>query len=148
MSDSTEQAVSEPVVLPSTAPTPRKGERAAKIRRLHTDYPELSQSAIAKKVGCHPDNVYQVLRRFSGRDNPRELEDYRANKADIFELVQSRMLASITDEKLAKESAYSAVVAASILQDKIQLMAGLPTSIHVTVLMDIVDALRKRERDR
>jgi hypothetical protein len=140
--------VENAVVLPADKPKPRKGERAAKIRQLHTDYPELSQSAIARKVGCHPDNVYQVLRRFSGRDNPAHLEGFRAHKVDIFEMVQSRMLASITDEKLAKESAYSAVVAASIIQDKIQLMSGLPTSIHVTALLDIADQLRKREDQR
>lgn len=142
MIDTQEQ---EPVVLPADKPKPRKGERAAQIRQLKARYPELTQAAIAKKVGCHPDNVYQVLRRFSGRDDVTEFDDFRANKTDAFEAVQYRALSSLTDEHYANASLQQIVTSAAIIQDKLQLMNGLPTSIHVTALLDIADLLRKSE---
>lgn len=143
MSDAVSDA--EPVVLPAATPAPRKGERAAQIRQLALRHPELSRSDIARKVGCDPANVTGVLKTFLKTKTSEELESFRSNKVDILEAVQFRVLSSITDEKLAKESAYSNVVAASILQDKIQLMSGLPTSIHVTALVDVLSALRDRD---
>ena len=40
---------------------PPKGVRAALIRKTKLRYPELSEAEIAKRVGCSPSNVHQVL---------------------------------------------------------------------------------------
>lgn len=54
----------KPLPLPLVDPAchPRPGERAMLIRRLKLKYPEMSQSQIARFVGCSPSNVHQVLK--------------------------------------------------------------------------------------
>lgn len=102
-------------------------------------------SVIAKKVGCAKSNVSYVLNKYLNGIEPAELEDFRAEKANAFEALQLRTLASITDKDIRNASYLQRVTGAAIIQDKLQLMNGLPTSIHVTALLDIADLLRKRE---
>jgi hypothetical protein len=51
-----------PLVDPASHPPP--GFRAMLIRRVKLKYPELSESQIARYVGCSPSNVHQVLKSF------------------------------------------------------------------------------------
>ena len=51
-----------PLVDPASHPPP--GFRAMLIRRIKIKYPELSESQIARCVGCSPSNVHQVLKSF------------------------------------------------------------------------------------
>jgi len=125
---------------------PPKGVRAALIRKTKLRYPELSDSQIARHVGCSRSNVHQVLKSFLVDRSEAELRDFQANKADIYDAVQLRALACVTQEKLRKSSAGSLVTIAAILEDKARLMNGQPTSFHVTALVDLVGMLR-REQD-
>lgn len=125
---------------------------APEIRKLKTKHPLMSNSEIARKVGCTPDNVGQVLSRFLGtrtvKNHSAALEELRANQlntADIYDTVKFRFLASLDDAKIRKASAVQAVTAAAILHDKAALLRGQPTGINVTVLMDVVEAMRNRE---
>jgi hypothetical protein len=51
-----------PLVNPASHPPP--GFRAMLIRRTKLKYPEMSESQIARYVGCSPSNVHQVLKNF------------------------------------------------------------------------------------
>ena len=51
-----------PLVDPASNPPP--GLRAMLIRRTKLKYPEMSESQIARYVGCSPSNVHQVLKSF------------------------------------------------------------------------------------
>jgi len=51
-----------PLIDPASRPVP--GLRAMLIRRTKLKYPELSESQIARYVGCSPSNVHQVLQSF------------------------------------------------------------------------------------
>ena len=51
-----------PLVDPASHPPP--GFRAMLIRRVKMKYPEMSESQIARYVGCSPSNVHQVLKSF------------------------------------------------------------------------------------
>ena len=51
-----------PLVDPASHPPP--GFRAMLIRRAKLKYPEMSESQIARYVGCSPSNVHQVLQSF------------------------------------------------------------------------------------
>jgi len=51
-----------PLIDPASRPAP--GVRAMLIRRAKLKYPELSESQIARYVGCSPSNVHQVLKSF------------------------------------------------------------------------------------
>ena len=121
------------------------GERPAEIRRLSLKYPELSQSQIAAMVGCSQQRVSEVLVEFLVDTSPEKLDEYRVNKPSIFESVQYKLLSSITQEKMNNQSALQLITGAAILQDKISLMRGQPTSIHVHALVDVLEALRVRE---
>jgi hypothetical protein len=50
------------LVDPASNPPP--GYRAMLIRRAKLKYPGMSESQIARYVGCSPSNVHQVLKSF------------------------------------------------------------------------------------
>jgi hypothetical protein len=74
-----------------------------------------------------------------------EIEDFRSDKPTMCEVAQYRMLSSITDEDISKAPLYARVTSVAILEDKIRLMRGQPTSIHLYALVDVLEALRVRE---
>lgn len=122
---------------------------APEIRRLATTYPELSQGAIARKVGCTVGNVSQVLSKFLNGGSAEELRDFQDNKADLYDVVQQRILESITGEDIAKAPLVARVTSLAILEDKARLVRGQATGINAVVLMDLVDAIRaKRESNQ
>jgi len=67
--------------------------------------PELTGGQIARRVGCTRQNVHQVLHLFLDGDREQELRDFQAKQADIYDFLQQRILASITEEKIKKSSA-------------------------------------------
>ena len=131
-------------VLVGTATQPRRGERAEHIRLLHDRFPALGASAIAHKIGCDESNVRRVLSRYVRDCSIEELQDFQANKADIYDGLQHKALASITDASLSKCNALQLVTVAAILEDKNRLVRGQPTAIHAHVLVDVLAMLRER----
>ena len=142
-------AMPDPGVLlgADSRPDPPKGKRAAEIRYLHDKYPELSNSALARRVGCDESNVRQVLRSYLRAIPISDIDEFREDKALILESIQHRTLASITDRDIANSSFSQRIVATAIMEDKIRLMRGQPTSIHVHALVDVLDALRMRDSE-
>ena len=137
------------IIPPATSNQPIPGRKrglAPLIRSTKTRYPELSEAQIAKRVGCSPSNVHQVLTPFLHDHSEGELRDFQANKADIYDAVQMRALASVTQDKLRKSSAGSLVTVAAILEDKARLIRGQATGIHVSALIDVLDAIRQLRR--
>ncbi len=130
---------------PADKPKPRYGHRAELIRQLHDRNPKMPPSVIAKKVGCAPGHVTDTLKRYLNGIQLSDLDEFRSDKPAIFEAIQHRTLASISDEHLANASYLQLVTGAAILEDKLRLMSGLPTSIHVTALVDLAEVLRSRE---
>lgn len=140
--------------LKTTAPKPaktaqrgknnsRKGT-APRIRQLATRYPELSKAEIARRVGCSQANVSCVLKTYLGSTTQAELKDFQDSKADVYDSIQHKLLLSIDKSKISKASALQTVTAAAILEDKSRIIRGQATSINVSVLMDVVEALRSR----
>lgn len=133
---------------PSNQPIPgRKRGLAPLIRSTKLRYPELSEAEIAKRVGCSPSNVHQVLSVFLHGHSEQDLRDFQANKADIYDAVQMRALACVTQDKLRKSSAGSLVTTAAILEDKARLVRGQPTNLHVHALVEVLHALRDRHEE-
>ncbi len=131
-----------------SGPSLRHGERAALIRKMALRYPELSNTDIGKRVGCTGQNVGQVLSAFLSGKHENELVEFRENKAELFEALQYRTLASVTEADISKAPFMARITAAAIMEDKIRLMRGQPTSIHVHALVDVLDALRMRDDDK
>ena len=119
---------------------------APRIRRLKMRYPELSENAIAKRVGCDPANVHRVLKRFMGEDgSEQDLQDYQNAKADIFDAMQRRIVMSISDADIAKAQLLPRVTAVAILEDKARTIRGQATQVNVNVLVDAAKMLREME---
>jgi hypothetical protein len=106
--------------------------------------PELTGGQIARRVGCTRQNVHQVLHLFLDGDREQELRDFQAKQADIYDFLQQRILASITQEKLQKSRARALILGAAILQDKAQLVRQQATGIKATALRDAAEAMRAR----
>lgn len=123
----------------------RKTGKAPLIRKLAIDHPELSHTQIAKAVGCDPSNVTIVLKTFLGKTTESQLRNYQENQADVFDSLAHRLLLSVTDEKIEKSKPMEAITGAAILIDKARLVRGQATGINVSVLMDVVDAIRSRK---
>jgi hypothetical protein len=120
------------------------GDRAIALKLEH---PELSDSKIAARVGCHPSLVSRVLAKFLGDHTQEELKDFQDNKANLFDALQLRTLMSITDEDIAKAPLLPRITGAAILEDKGRTIRGLATQVNVSVLLDLRDAIRDmRER--
>jgi hypothetical protein len=117
---------------------------APKIRKLKMKHPELSHSDIAKRVGCHPSNVTCVLKAFLGDKSEDDLRSFQESKADIYDALQHRLLSSLTQEKIDKSKPMEIITGAAILEDKARLVRGQATGINVSVLMDVVEAIRSR----
>jgi hypothetical protein len=120
----------------------RKINRSAQIRVLHDRYPELGASALARRVGVSRQAARSVLTRFLSDTTEDELRQFQESKADIYDAVQQRCLGSVTSKKLSTASVGTLVTAAAILQDKSQILRGLPTGMDVHVLLDIAALVR------
>ena len=117
--------------------------KAPLIRKLATRYPELSHSAIARRVGCTPQNVSAALKKFLSGHDEEELRDFQLHKADVYDALNMRFLESVTPEKLEKVPAGTAIISAGILHDKAALMRGQATGINVEVLLDVAKLIRR-----
>ena len=121
---------------------------APAIRKAKLQYPELTNSQIAKRVGCDPSNVTRVLARFLGNNNTtQDLQDYKEQKGDIWDSLAMKAVMSIDDAKLETATAVQLATVAGIAFDKSQLTRGLATQVNVSVLLDLRDAIRDM-RDR
>ena len=114
------------------------------IRKLKTKYPEMTERAIAERVGCSPGNVHHVLSRYNSDTTDADLRAFQENKADIVDTLALRVATFISDEKLKSSSASQLGILLGILIDKGELLHGRPTSLNVTVLMQAVEAMRSR----
>ena len=82
----------------------------------------LSYSEIAKLAGCSKTNVIQ---RFQHIDfTPHRVKAFKDNRADLFALMQARILNSVTDEDIQKAPLNLKVVSAGILYDKERIERG------------------------
>ncbi len=141
--DSIVEGIGVGVVLDREPTQPRHGERAERIRALHDRYPNMGNSAIARRVGCDESNVRGVLERYARGVAPEELRDYQANQADIYDVMAHRALISITDAHLERASGLQLMTMAAIATDKSRLVRGQATSISVNALLDVAQLIRE-----
>ena len=113
---------------------------SATLNSLKLGSPSASAAVLAMSTKC--------LSVFLHGHSEQELRDFQANKADIYDVVQMRALASVTQEKLRKSSAGSLVTVAAILEDKARLTRGQATSINVQALVEVLDLIRQRRDER
>ena len=102
-----------------------------------------SQERIAKAVGRSRNSIKHHL------EDPEVVDMVRNERTELVELYKDRARAcvvAIDDDKIARSSALQLATSSGILLDKSLLLAGRPTSINVTVLVDMLDAIRAQDR--
>jgi hypothetical protein len=109
---------------------------------------QLSSTEIATLVGCDHTNVIRRLQRVQA--HVKALPSFKEKRADVFALIQSKALDSITDDKLKKASARDLTLISGILYDKERLERGQSTD-NISVLSlsaDISEITKQREELR
>lgn len=86
----------------------------------------LTQDQIAKLAGCSQQRISQLLRDV--KTDPQTIA-FRDNKADILESLQGKIINNISDDDLKKASLQQKIISSSVLQDKIQQIRGVATSL-------------------
>ena len=89
----------------------------------------LSYQDIATSQGVRKESVYLALKPIlSMQANPEQLEEYRANQANILDSIAARTLQSISNEDMEKASLLQKATTVAVLIDKSRLISGQSTS--------------------
>lgn len=104
-----------------------------------------SQRKIARSIGRSRSLVQSVL------DDPEVQRSIHEEKAELSRLCLEKgrsIIDSISDADIAKAGLRDKAVAGAVMVDKALVLAGEPTSINVSVLMDVVAAIKARDAQR
>lgn len=85
----------------------------------------LSYSEIAKLVGCCKQNIHSRLRTIGYCQS--NLINFKKNKSDVLEFLQSKLLNSVDSDSIQKSSLLQRTTAFGILYDKQRLEDGKST---------------------
>ncbi len=101
-----------------------------------------SQTKIAKAVG----RSRNAVKRYLGTEEASAIvRDERAELVEIYREKARDCVVAITDDKIARSSALQLATSSGILIDKSLLLSGHPTAINVSVLVDLLDAIRAQD---
>jgi len=84
----------------------------------------LQVKEIAEKYEVKPSAICNMIARYKAEQG--DLEEFRANKANIMEHIQGKLLSSVSEDN--PKEAQSLVTSAAILEDKIRLERNQATS--------------------
>jgi len=104
-----------------------------------------SQAAIARNIGRSRHLVRNTLKE------PEIMAKVKDEKAELSQLCREKardIFVSIGSADIDKANLLQKATAGAIMLDKSLLLSGDPTSINVSVLMDVVDAIRSRQPGR
>jgi len=118
-------------------------EEKQKINTLFASHE--SYRSIGKKLGKAPNTIKYYLK--SSPAIMEEVKEKEQEVADMFEDVARLSLGSITIKNIEASSMLQRVTAAGIAVDKFQLLRGKPTAINVGVLLDVLEAIRSKDRN-
>lgn len=100
----------------------------------------MRKADVARAMEVHPSAINHLIQRTQA--NKVDLDKYRDNKPEIMEQIQGELLSAVSADD--PNSASKLVVAAAVLQDKIQVIRGQANNIvgiqnlrSLTQLIDI-----------
>jgi hypothetical protein len=96
-----------------------------------------SATAVSKKIGRNRRTVSKYLQD----PGTKEL------LSDIYERLNRKILASITPEDMSKANLLQKTTSSAIMTDKTLVLRGQPTQIHVSYLLDAVEAIREMRQN-
>jgi len=98
--------------------------------------------AIAKGMG----RSHHTLQKYLARPEVRQVVGVqREELAGMFDSVAHRIVGAVTPEDIQKANLVQKLTSAGIAVDKASMLRGeLPPAINVTVLLDVMEAIRSR----
>jgi hypothetical protein len=115
-------------------------KRALKMRMQGATY-----EVIAKDQGITRPTVYAALKPLLGNiPGAEQVEVYQKNQADVMDALAAGIVASITNEDLAKASLQQKATSIAIFTDKARLIKGQHTSAsaHVHLIQSFQPVMR------
>ena len=125
---------------PLTKPTKPITPKQQIILKTKQEHPDLTVREVAAIANVDHSYVVQVLARYGV--NASHVEDFKANRANVFAGIQHRLLNSITDEDIQKAPMGSRILAAAQMYDKERLERDL-SSVNVASVHTDIAALRQ-----
>ena len=98
----------------------------------------ITQSEAARLSGYSHQRISQLVRDI--KTNPDQ-KKFKEKKADILEALQGKIIDFISDEDIKKASLQQKIISTSVLQDKIEQIRGVATSLsdnQINVLINNV----------
>jgi len=103
------------------------------ILTAKAENPALTTRQIAKLANTDHSHVVKTLQRY-GVDHGA-VESYQKHRADIFDGVCSRLLASVTDSDINKASLMQRMASVGVLYDKMRIERGLSDGTSKPLVM-------------
>jgi hypothetical protein len=110
----------------SSHPSHGKTPLQSKIIATKTENPQLNNTQIGKLINTPRETVSKVLTRY-GIDMGA-VESYQKHRADIFDALQHRIIASVTDDDINKATLMQRMASVGVLYDKMRIERGLSDS--------------------
>jgi len=108
--------------------------KQAKIIDTKTRLPQLTTRQVAKLCDTDHAHVVKVLKKY--QINKTDLDNYKNNKADIWQGLSHRLLSNLTPDQIQKASALQLVTAAGIAESKFQEMTQGKTEAMPMVIIN------------
>jgi 6-pyruvoyl-tetrahydropterin synthase len=124
------------IAKPLTKPTKQITPKQQLILKTKQEHPDLTTREIGAIANVDHSYVVQVLARYGISQS--HVEDFKANRANVFAGIQHRLLNSITDEDIQKAPMGSRILAVAQLFDKERLERDLSSINLASVSSDLL----------
>jgi hypothetical protein len=91
----------------------------------------LTYNEVGKIMGCSEENVVKRLTPY--RDTIDGLREFQDNKADLYDVYQSRILSGIDDQKIKEAKLFDLIRSSAQLEDMSRKVKGLDATKNVNV---------------
>jgi hypothetical protein len=123
--------------LAEAAPNAREGVLSLE-RMMVLKVSGLTYEEVGKVMGCSQENVIKRLTPY--RDTINGLRDFQDNKADMYDIIQSRIIAGIDEKKIREAKLFDLIRSADSLETMGRKVRGLDAHKNVNVFSITVKA--------
>jgi hypothetical protein len=128
-----------------TKPTKPLTVKQRKVLATKADHPELTTRQIGKLADCSHVSVINTLDKYGIKNE--EVKLFRKDRSNILDGMQSRLLASVTDEDIKKAPLGTRILAACQLYDKSRIEAGKSVD-NIMLVLDSVQQIRAMQASK
>lgn len=129
------------ITVKLTKPALKKGSKIDLAEAVKMRLAGRTHREIADRFKVTRSAVTQILAKWC--PDVADVQAYKANESDLVAALKSRIITSITDEKLADTNAYSLTTMLAMMIDKGRLIDGKSTANVETIISNALDLADK-----